>query len=181
MIERQFVKWGQVAAIEIAVTLLILLLITTVSHENAATVLSARLVGIILFIIMEGVGNSFSPTTGAVAKKGLSLFIYINILDSAFFLDGVVGAFALSSNLLIIVTGLGISAYFLRALTLYMVARKTLSELTYLEHGAHWAIFGLAAAMFTDLIVDVPELVTGLIGLLFISLSYRTSVSHYHH
>jgi len=31
--------------------------------------------------------------------------------------------------------------------------------------------------MFADLIIDVPELITGLIGLLFITLSYRTSRS----
>ncbi len=175
VIERHFARWGRVAAIEIAIALVVLLLITTVSHEDAATILSAGLVGLILFIIMEGIGSSFSPTTGAVAKQGLSLFIYINILDSAFSLDGVVGAFALSSNLLIIVTGLGIGAYFVRALTLYMVAQQTLTKLAFLEHGAHWAIFGLAAAMFADLIIDVPELITGLIGLLFISLSYYTS------
>lgn len=174
-IERRFVRWGHIAAIEIAIAISILLVVAHISHEDSATILTAGLVGLILFIIMEGIGNSFAPTTGTLAQKGLSLFIYINILDSAFSLDGVVGAFALSNNLLIIVTGLGIGAYFVRSLTLYMVARKTLAELTYLEHGAHWAIFGLAAAMFADLIVDVPELITGLIGLLFISLSYRAS------
>lgn len=56
-----------------------------------------------------------------------------------------------------------------------MVARKTLAELKFLEHGAHWAIFCLAAAMFTGLIIEVPEIITGLVGLLFITLSYQTS------
>ena len=177
VVEKRFARWGRIAAIEIALAVTILLVIASVSHEDAATILSAGLIGLVLFIIMEGVGSAFSPTGDTLAKQGLSLFIYINILDSAFSLDGVVGAFALSSNLLIIVTGLGIGAYFVRALTLFMVARKTLSELTFLEHGAHWAIFGLAGAMFAGLIVEVPEILTGLIGLLFISLSYRTSRS----
>ncbi len=175
-IEKRFARWGRFAAIEIAIAVTGLLIISRFAEDDPATILSAGLIGLILFIIMEGIGNSFSPNGSALAQKGLSLFIYINILDSAFSLDGVVGAFALSSNLLIIVTGLGIGAYFVRALTLFMVARKTLAELTFLEHGAHWAIFGLAAAMFTGLIIEVPEIITGCIGLACIAASYRTSV-----
>jgi hypothetical protein len=144
-------------------------------HEPAG-ILTAGLIGLLLFIVMEGIGGSFSPEPGNIAQQGLSLFIYLNVLDSAFSLDGVVGAFALSTNLLIIVTGLGIGAYFVRSLTLFMVSRKTLTELTYLEHGAHWAILGLAVAMFTTLIVEVPEVIIGLIGLVCIALSYRASL-----
>lgn len=91
-------------------------------------------------------------------------------------LDGVIGAFALTTNLLIIVVGLGIGAYFVRVLTLYFVQQKTLTELVYLEHGAHWAILGLSIAMLTNLVVHVPEVVTGLVGLCFVALSYRSSL-----
>ena len=125
---------------------------------------------------MEGLAGSLSLEAGGVAKSGLALFIYLNILDSAFSLDGVIGAFALTTNLLIIVVGLGIGAYFVRALTLYFVEQKTLTELVYLEHGAHWAILGLAIAMLANLVVHVPEVVTGLIGLCFVALSYRSSL-----
>ncbi len=72
--------------------------------------------------------------------------------------------------------GLGIGAYFVRALTLYFVERKTLTQLTYLEHGAHWAILGLSVAMLANLIVHVPEVVTGLVGLFFVVLAYRSSI-----
>lgn len=175
-IERYFVRFGKMAAIEIAIAITLLMTLSYFSPHEPASILTAGLIGLLLFIIMEGIGGSFSAESGNVAQQGLSLFIYLNVLDSAFSLDGVVGAFALSTNLLIIVTGLGIGAYFVRSLTLFMVSRKTLTELTYLEHGAHWAILGLAIAMFTTLLIEVPEVIIGLIGLVCIALSYRASL-----
>jgi uncharacterized protein len=175
-IERHLVKWGHIEAIEIALALIILTTLSFVTHFDQAAVLVSGIVGLILFVVMEGLAGSLSLESGDVAKSGLALFIYLNVLDSAFSLDGVVGAFALTTNLLIIVVGLGIGAYFVRALTLYFVEQKTLTELVYLEHGAHWAILGLSLAMLANLVIHVPEVVTGLVGLVFVALSYRSSL-----
>lgn len=175
-VERHLVKWGRIEAIEIAVALIIITTLSFFTSFDQASVLVAGIIGLVLFVVMEGLAGSLSLEAGGVAKSGLALFIYLNILDSAFSLDGVIGAFALTTNLLIIVVGLGIGAYFVRALTLYFVEQKTLTELVYLEHGAHWAILGLAIAMLANLVVHVPEVVTGLIGLCFVALSYRSSL-----
>jgi hypothetical protein len=176
-IERHFVKWGKIEAIEIAVALIVITTLSFLTPYDQASVLVAGIIGLILFVVMEGLAGSLSMEAGGVAKSGLALFIYLNILDSAFSLDGVIGAFALTTNLLIIVVGLGIGAYFVRALTLYFVEQKTLTELVYLEHGAHWAILGLSIAMLANLVIHVPEVVTGLIGLCFVALSYRSSLT----
>lgn len=175
-IERHLVKWGRIEAIEIALALILITSLSFVSHFDQASILVAGIVGLILFVLMEGLAGSLSMEDGDVAKSGLALFVYLNVLDSAFSLDGVVGAFALTTNLLIIVVGLGIGAYFVRSLTLYFVEQKTLTELIYLEHGAHWAILGLAIAMLANLVVHIPEVVTGLIGLIFVAFSYRSSL-----
>ena len=175
-IERHFVKWGRMEALEIAIAIAVLIGLSFVSPFDQASILVAGFVGLLLFILMEGIGGSLSLESNQVAKSGLVLFIYLNILDSAFSLDGVIGAFALSSNLLIIVTGLGIGAYFVRAFTLYMVKRKTLTHLIYLEQGAHWAILGLAVAMLANLVIHVPEIITGLVGLFCVAFAYRASV-----
>lgn len=174
IVERHLVRWGHIEAIEIALAVIFLVGISFLTHFDQATVLVAGLIGLVLFIAMEGVAGSLSIESN-VAASGLTLFIYLNVLDSAFSLDGVVGAFALSTNLIIIVTGLGIGAYFVRSLTVYLVKQRTLTELVYLEHGAHWAIFGLAAAMLANLVVHIPEVVTGLIGLCFVILAYISS------
>ena len=177
IIEEHLVRWGHIEAIEIAIALTLLLTMSFVTSYDQATVLIAGLIGLILFIVMEGVAGTLSLEGKDIAVGGATLFIYLNILDSAFSLDGVVGAFALTSNLLIIMVGLGIGAYFVRAFTLYMVQKDTLAELIYLEHGAHWAILGLAFMMLANLLFHVPEVVIGLVGLFFVLLSYYSSIS----
>lgn len=175
IIERHLVKWGNIAAIEIAIALIALTALSFVSHYDQASILVSGLIGLILFILMEGVAGSLSIESEDIASAGLTLFIYLNILDSAFSLDGVIGAFALTSNLFIIMIGLGIGAYFVRSMTVYFVKENTLTELIYLEHGAHWAILGLSIAMFANLIVHVPEVITGLVGLAFVLLAFWSS------
>lgn len=174
-IERHLAKWGRVEAIEIALALAALLGISYLSHHAVETILQAGLIGIILFTLTEGIAHGLGVETKGVARSGVMLFVYLNILDSAFSLDGVIGAFALTTSLPIIVVGLGIGAYFVRSLTVYLVRAKTLENLLYLEHGAHWAIFGLAATMFAGLLVHVPEIITATIGLGFIVLAYLSS------
>ena len=175
VIEQHLVKWGNIEAIEIAIALIAIVSLSFITHYDQAGVLVAGVVGLILFILMEGVAGSLSVESEDIAAAGLSLFIYLNILDSAFSLDGVIGAFALTNNLFIIMIGLGIGAYFVRSMTIYFVRENTLTELVYLEHGAHWAILGLSAAMLANLVVHVPEIMIGLIGLCFVLLAYYSS------
>ena len=174
-IEKHLVRWGHIEAIEIALALIFLTILSFFTEFDQAAVLISGIVGLVLFIIMEGVAGSLSVESSNLAAGGITLFLYLDILDAAFSLDGVIGAFALTNNLIIIAVGLGIGAYFVRSLTLYFVEQKTLAELIYLEHGAHWAILGLSIAMLANLVLHVPEMVTGLVGLLFVVLSYYSS------
>lgn len=182
IVERHLVRWGRVEAIEIALVLFMLLAAAIIVPAHALEILFAGLIGMIVFILVQGIAGSFEVEEKSVTSAGLALFVYLNVLDAAFSLDSVVGAFALSTNLLVITVGLGIGAYFVRSLTVYMVAEKTLDSFVYLEHGAHWAILGLATAMFLGLIFHVPEPITGLVGLVFIGLalysSWRLNASH---
>lgn len=179
-IEHYLSKWGRIESVEIGITLVILAgLAFMVPAEHASAVLVAGIIGIILFIAMQGITGLFSVSTEAAteaAHLGLVLFIYLNILDSAFSLDSVVGAFALSTVIPVIVAGLGIGALFVRSLTVFLVRHKALDSIIYLEHGAHWAIFGLAGSMFVSLLIEVPEVITGGIGLAFVVAAYWSSV-----
>lgn len=178
VIERHLSKWGRIASIEIGIALTFVACVSfLVPSVEQATVLVAGVIGVVLFIAMQGLASVFSvEVEGAAVRSGLALFIYLNVLDSAFSLDSVVGAFALTTAIPIIVAGLGIGAWFVRSLTIYLVEKKTLDTLAYLEHGAHWAILGLAGSMFADLLFHVPEIITGLIGLVFVVAAYWSSV-----
>ena len=72
--------------------------------------------------------------------------------------------------------GLGIGACYIRALTVYLVRKGTLAEYVYLEHGAHWAIGALAVLLFITIRLNVPELVTGLIGVGLIGAALVSSL-----
>ncbi len=180
VIERHIARWGRIEAVEIGISLLLLLGIALLVPEAAATILIAGIVGILVFIGMQGIASSFTVETSvghqAVALGSAALFVYLNILDAAFSLDGVVGAFAITNQLPVIVVGLGVGAYFVRTLTVYLVRKKTIDTLTYLEHGAHWAIFGLAASMLASIFVHIPEVITGLVGLVFVGAAYWSSL-----
>ncbi len=175
-IERHLARWGSIEALEIAIALTVLAAIAFFSPAESASIFFAGIFAIVLFIVVQGVANSFDVSMKNAGATGLALFVYLDILDAAFSLDSVVGAFALSTSIPIIVIGLGIGAYFVRTLTLYMVHNGTLARIMYIEHGAHWAILGLAGAMFADMFVDVPEPITGLIGLLFVGGAYLSSI-----
>ena len=174
-IEKHLARSGRIEAIEIAIVLLFLLIAAYAVPAHALEILVAGLIGMISYVLVQGIASAFEVEEEQLTSAGLALFIYLNVLDAAFSLDSVVGAFALSTNLLVITTGLGIGAYFVRSLTVYMVREKTLDSLVYLEHGAHWAILGLAGAMFLGLVMNVPEPITGLIGLVFIGFALFSS------
>ncbi len=182
IVEKHLARWGSIEAMEIVLALIVLATLSVVvAPAHQATVLLSGLVGAILFILIEGIASAFDVESTAVAGSSIALFVYLNILDSAFSLDGVVGAFALSSDLVIIGIGLGIGAFFVRSLTVFLVRERMLDALPYLEHGAHWAILGLAGAMLLGLVFHIPEVATGLIGLVFIVLSYYSSKRALHH
>lgn len=175
-IERHFSRWGSIEALEVAIALSILVAIAFFLPAESSSIFFAGIFAIVLFIIVQGVANSFALSAKSVGATGLALFIYLNVLDAAFSLDSVVGAFALSTSIPIIVVGLGIGAYFVRMITLYMVHNGTLARIKYIEHGAHWAILGLAGAMFAGMFVNMPEPIIGLIGLLFVGGAYLSSI-----
>jgi hypothetical protein len=178
-VEHYLARLGSIESVEILLGLVILLSLSFMVHsELRSTVLVSGLVGVIIFLTMEGITHALSLIGGRSSLAGLGLFMYLEVLDTAFSLDGVVGAFALSHNLIIIAVGLGIGAYLVRSLTLYFVKFGTLDNLRYLEHGAHWAIFGLALTMLVGLLHHVPEVISGLIGLTFVMGSYYSSLRH---
>ena len=115
----------------------------------------------------------------ATGKAGFFLFLYLEVLDASFSFDGVIGAFAITADPIIIALGLGfIGAMFVRSITIYLVRKGTLAEYVYLEHGAHWAIGALATILLLSIQWHINEVVTGLIGVVFIGAAFWSSLRH---
>ncbi len=175
MLEKRFSLWGRIEAIEIALALSLLFIVSFIERGEQGVILASGIFGIVLFIAMESITQMIGTSVSSFVQNNFALFVYLNILDTAFSLDGVIGAFALSTNLAVIAVGLGIGAYFVRTITVYLVRVRALDSLIYLEHGAHWAILGLACAMLVSIIVSVPEIFIGSIGICFIGFAYWSS------
>jgi hypothetical protein len=169
------------------ITLAVLgLLMLKIEPAMQQSVLKSGIAGIITYLAIDGLAEWLEKRQEERAKlcadtvkcSGLVGFLYLELIDASFSLDGVLGAFALSKDIIIITTGLFIGAMFVRSLTIMLVEKKTLAQYLYLEHGAHWAIGVLASLMFVSTFRHVPEVVTGLLGLGFIVLAFISSLLH---
>jgi len=184
-LEEQLARVSAVYAAEIALLLLGLWGVSALlSPDEALTFMISGVLGIVTFICVEAIGTVLElreealRAQGAVIRSGLGGFLYLNVLDASFSFDGVIGAFALSNNMVVIALGLSIGAMFVRSMTIMLVRKGTLGEYRYLEHGAFWAIIALGAIMLLSARFHIPEAITGLIGATLIGLSLWWSVRH---
>jgi hypothetical protein len=114
----------------------------------------------------------------ATHRAGFASFLYLEVLDASFSFDGVIGAFAITKDIVIIMLGLAVGAMFVRSMTVYLVNQGTLDQYIYLEHGAHYAIGALAFIMLLGSVAHVHEVITGLIGIGFIGASVLSSLKY---
>lgn len=186
-IEEKFQLLSKIKGICTITTLLALgLLMYKIDPAVRQSVFTSGLAGIIIYLGIDGLAEWLEKRQEERAKKcadavkcsGLVGFLYLELIDASFSLDGVLGAFALSKDIIIITIGLFIGAMFVRSLTIMLVEKKTLSEFLYLEHGAHWAIGVLAVLMFVSTFHEVPEVVTGLLGFIIIAAAFICSLIH---
>lgn len=179
-IEKKLALWGRIQALELFLVLLILLVLTHfMQGPEKIAFLEAGVTGVLCFVAVKAIEQILNfSTEGEVSlqRAGLASFIYLEVLDSSFSFDGVVGAFAITTNLLIIMAGLSIGAFFVRSLTIMFVEMELLSQFKYLEHGAFYAIALLAVLMLLDPFVHIPEWFTGLSGAIIIGVAYRSSL-----
>jgi uncharacterized protein len=168
--------------------------------DKAQTVLISGIAGLITYMIVGGLSGYFEDKleedeereheeeeearrTGkqrsAVTLAGQAaffMFLYLEVLDASFSFDGVIGAFAITNDIVLMALGLGIGAMYVRSLTVYLVRQGTLDDYVYLEHGAHYAIGALAVILMVTIQYQINEVITGLVGVLLIGWSFWSSV-----
>lgn len=183
-IEALLAKLGKLESVAVLAALLALVTLQSLlPEEERVRALLAGLLGIMIFIAIDGADALFQTGSGGngsdLAKRsGVAGFLYLELLDASFSFDGVIGAFAITNDVVLIMLGLAIGAMFVRSFTVYMVRKGTLKAFVFLEHGAHYAIGVLAAVMLASPIVHIPEWFTGCIGILMIALSLVSSVRY---
>lgn len=196
-IERTLQKLGKLDTMAVVVTLSFLAFVSMalLHGDERFTVLSAGVLGIIMYLVVDGLTGVMEeaderraeemgldpehPNAASdlmlAGKAALTMFLFLEVLDASFSFDGVIGAFAITADPIIIAIGLGVGAMFVRTMTVHFVDTGALDELEYLEHGAHWAIGALAMLMLLSTRFDMPDLATGLVGITFIAASFVSS------
>lgn len=182
-IEEKLTRVSALPAVEIALLLTVMWGISTLlPDEEALTFLTAGLLGVVTYIAVDALGTFLDMreqakrASGVVMRSGLGGFLYLEVLDASFSFDGVIGAFALSNNMVVIALGLSVGAMFVRSMTIHLVRKGTLAAYRFLEHGAFWAIIVLGGIMLSSVVLHIHEAITGLIGATLIGISLWWSV-----
>ncbi|HRF28635.1 MAG TPA: DUF475 domain-containing protein [Candidatus Saccharibacteria bacterium] len=167
----------------ICIVLLLAISLLPANPEPRETFLAGA-IGIALYIAVHGLAELFARRQRMAAKgvlktglAGFMAFLYLEILDASFSFDGVIGAFAVTKDVILIAIGLGIGAIWVRSLTIFMVRRHILHAYRYLEHGAHYTIGVLALVLIAGIFFNIPELIAGLAGIILVSASIVSSVA----
>ncbi|MEU4032820.1 DUF475 domain-containing protein [Streptomyces collinus] len=168
--------------------------------DKAQTVLIAGIAGLITYMVVGGLSGYFEdkleeeeereheeeeeaartgrkkPAVVLAGQAAFFMFLYLEVLDASFSFDGVIGAFAITNDIVLMALGLGIGAMYVRSLTVYLVRQGTLDDYVYLEHGAHYAIGALAVILMVTIQYEINEVITGLVGVVLIAWSFWSSV-----
>ncbi|MES2758740.1 MAG: DUF475 domain-containing protein [Pseudomonadota bacterium] len=183
-IEKKVGQYGTEGLAVLLTLLAVFTCMTMVPESRKLAVIVAGTVGVLVYIGVDWISGLLEEKEGApalgkaVSQGSIGGFLYLEVLDASFSFDGVIGAFAITNDVVIIMLGLAIGAMFVRSLTVYMVYRETLDEFVFLEHGAHYAIGILALIMFASVEYHIAEWFTGLSGVAFIAVSLWSSVRH---
>ncbi|MFB6831409.1 MULTISPECIES: DUF475 domain-containing protein [Streptomyces] len=168
--------------------------------DKAQTVLISGIAGLITYLVVGGLSGFFEnkleeeeereheaeeeakrsgkkvSAVQLAGKAAFFMFLYLEVLDASFSFDGVIGAFAITNDIVLMALGLGVGAMYVRSLTVYLVKQGTLDDYVYLEHGAHYAIGALAVLLLVTIQYEINEVITGLIGVVLIAWSFWSSV-----
>ncbi len=185
-IERPLQRLGGTFWLPPVLASIIVVILSRFSPDHSTEILQAGLAGALGYAAIRLLIEALSKLTGQdkettdknVKYTGWAAFvafIYLEVLDASFSFDGVLGAFAITDQVLLIALGLGVGAIWVRSMTIYFVKHGTLDTYKYLEHGAHYAIFVLSIALLGSLFFHVPEAVTGVTGLGVIVASFIAS------
>jgi hypothetical protein len=173
--ERFFHKHGVwfFAVVSIILTVIVYLAL----KKNPFMALGA-VVGSTAFFITHGFKQNAEQAEKELMGGGnmsdWSKILYLEVIDATFSIDGVVGAFAFTLSVPLILIGNGIGAFVVRELTIRNI--ENVKRYIYLKNGAMYSIFFLGIIMVLDSFgVHIPEWVSPVITISVIGYFFHKS------
>ena len=138
----------------------------------------AALIGSSAFFITHGFKQNAEASERSLMttkKSDLSKLFYLEIIDGIFSIDSVLGAFAFTLSVPLILLGNGLGAFLVRKLTMGNIER--IKKYKYLKNGAMYSIFVLGLIMvLSGFGVAIPEYVSPAITIIIIGYFFYRSV-----
>jgi len=138
----------------------------------------AAVSGSTLFFITHGFKENAERKERQLAGSPMSdiaKILYLEIIDMTFSIDGVLGAFAFTLSVPLIVAGNGLGAVIVRQLTVGNVER--IKRYRYLKNGAMYSILFLGTVMVCDGFgLSVPQWISPLVTFVVVGFFFARSV-----
>jgi hypothetical protein len=153
------------------------LIIYLALRENPILALSAS-IGVSAFFITDGFKKNAEEKEKELTSGHLSAWskiLYLEILDASFSIDGVVGAFAFTISVPLILIGNGLGALIVRKLTIKGL--DFIAQFAYLKNGAMYSIGFLGIIMcYESLGHELPFWVSPLVTFMILIIVFLASL-----
>ena len=151
-------------------SILLLAVVWITVNRNPLIALGA-VVGSTAFFMANGFKKNAEEKEKDLTKQhlsDLSKILYLEVIDASFSIDGVLGAFAFTLSVPLIILGNGIGAFIVRYVTIH--ATKTVKKYRFLKNGAMYSIAILGCIMLAEsLQVHISSWFSPLITLIIVS------------
>lgn len=144
---------------------IVLLVVVWLSLKVNSMMAFGAVMGSTAFFIIHGFRNYAEEKEKELLSStasDISKIAYLEVLDSTFSIDGVIGAFAFTFAVPLIFLGNGLGAFILRKLTLSNIER--IKKYKYLKNGAMYSVLFLGIIMIVDSFgFQIPSFVSPLV------------------
>ena len=144
-----------------ALVSIILAVVVWFSLQSSPLMAFGAVIGSTAFFITHGFKENAQKSEEQLldknsGKSDLSKIFYLEVIDATFSIDGVIGAFAFTLSVPLILLGNGIGAFVVRELTIHNIDR--IKRYVYLKNGAMYSILVLGIIMLLDSFgVHIPQ------------------------
>lgn len=165
-----------------AIISIILAFITWHAIHYNSTMAFGAVVGSTAFFIVHGFKQNAELhekqlVSGGKGLGDMSKLLYLEVIDATFSIDGVIGAFAFTFAIPLILIGNGIGAFVVRELTIRNI--ENVKKYVYLKNGAMYSILLLGVIMVLDSFAyEIPAWLSPMITFVIVGYFFWKSKIH---
>lgn len=162
-----------------AIVSILLAIITWFALKESTLMGFGAVVGSTLFFITHGFKQNAEEQerkllSGSSAQSDLSKLFFLEIIDTTFSIDGVLGSFAFTFSIPLILIGNGVGALIVRQVTISNIER--IKKYAYLKNGAMYSILVLGIVMILHAFgAHIPEWLSPLLTILILGAFFYKS------